>query len=255
MWYWLPMATFVLVHPAWFGGWCWKKITPRLGAQGHIVYTPTLTGLGERDHLASRRVGLGTHVDDIVNVLVFEDLDQVILTANSSAGAVVTAVADRVPERIQRVVYVDAFVPADGERLLDVIPPDRRAAIELLVEQEGGGWLLPRMAAAPWEQYVPAAYQVTDEADLRWMLARLRPTPFGHFTEAVHLTGASERQPRRVYIRCRRWPNSSFDRYASHAQSSPGWDYYQLDSSHVPYITDPDALSAILLKLASASDD
>ena len=133
------MATFVLVHPAWFGGWCWKKITPLLGARGHSVYTQTLTGLGERDHLASNRVGLGTHIDDIITVLVFEDLDRVILTANSSAGAVVTAVADRVPERIQQVVYVDAFVPADGERLLDIIPPDRRAAIEVLVEQEGGG--------------------------------------------------------------------------------------------------------------------
>jgi pimeloyl-ACP methyl ester carboxylesterase len=97
-----------------------------------------------------------------------------------------------VPERVRHLVYVDAFEPASGQRLVDLIPPDRRPAMERLAEQEGGGWLLPRMAAAPWEQFVPAAYQVTDEADLRWMLARLRPTPFGHFTEPVRLNGGKE---------------------------------------------------------------
>lgn len=108
------MATFVLVHPAWFGGWCWNKLAPLLRAAGHAVYAPTLTGLGERAHLASPGIGLGTHVDDVMNVLTFEDLDDVILVGNSSAGVVITAVADRAPERIQQVVYLDAFVPTDG---------------------------------------------------------------------------------------------------------------------------------------------
>lgn len=210
------MATFVLVHPAWFGGWCWRKISRPLAAQGHTVYTPTLTGLGERAHLASAQIGLGTHIDDIINVLLFENLDRVILTANSTAGAVVTAVADRVPERVQQLVYVDAFVPTSGQRLLDIIPPDRRSAMELLAEQEGGGWLLPRFAPAPWEQFVPTAWQVTEQPDLQWLLPRLRPTPLGHFTaEAIHLRHADAPQPRRTYVRCQRWPNSSFDRYAA----------------------------------------
>lgn len=244
------MTTFVLVHPAWFGGWCWRKITPLLVAQGHIVYTPTLTGLGERAHLASPQIGLETHIDDIINVLLFENLDRVILTASSSAGAVVTAVADRVPERIQQLVYVDAFVPVNGQRLLDIIPPDRRSAIELLAEQEGGGWLLPRFTAAPWEQFLPTAWQVTSEPDLQWLLPRLRPTPLRHLTEAINLRHADAPQPRRTYVRCQRWPNLSFDRYAATAQSSPDWDYYQLDSPHLPQITDPDKLAAILLELA-----
>ena len=244
------MATFVLVHPAFFGGWCWRKITRLLAAQGHTVYAPTMTGLGERAHLASPQIGLGTHIDDIINVLLFENLDRVILTANSSAGAVVTVVADRVPERIQQLVYVDAFVPGNGQRLVDIIPPDRWSAMELLAEQEGGGWLLPRFAPAPWEQFVPTAWQVTDQPDLQWLLPRLRPTPLGHFTEAIHLDHADTPQPRRTYVRCQRWPSSSFDRYAATARSSPDWDYYQLDSSHLPQITDPDKLVEILLALA-----
>jgi len=153
--------------------------------------------------------------------------------------------------RVRHLVYVDAFVPASGQRLVDLIPPDRRPAMELLAEQEGGGWLLPRFAPAPWEQFVPTAWQVTDQADLQWMLPRLRPTPLGHFTEAVQLRHPDGPQPRRTYVRCQRWPNASFDRHAAHARSAPDWDYYQLDSSHLPQITDPDSLAAILLRLAA----
>jgi pimeloyl-ACP methyl ester carboxylesterase len=244
------MATFVLVHPAWFGGWCWGKVGPLLRAQGHTVYTPTLTGLGERAHLASPTIGLATHVEDVVNALTFDDLSGVTLVGNSSAGAVITAVADRAPERIQQVVYLDAFVPADGQSLWELIPPDRRPAMEALVESEGDGWLLPRFATAPWEQILPRAWQVTDPADLHWVAARLRPTPFGHFTEPVRLRLPDSQQPRRVYVRCQHWPNPSFDRYAATARSSPAWGSYELATPHLPYITHPDALSAILLKVA-----
>jgi pimeloyl-ACP methyl ester carboxylesterase len=244
------MSTFVLVHPAWFGGWCWKKVARPLRASGHAVHAPTLTGLGERAHLASPGVGLGTHIEDVVNVLTFEDLNDVILVGNSSAGTVITGVADRVPERIDQVVYLDAFLPSDGQSTLDLVPPDRRPAMERLVESEGDGWLLPRFAAAPWEEFVPDAWQVTDEADLQWVLARLRPTPFGHFTEPLQLRRSEVEQPRRVYIRCRGWPHPGFDRYAAAAQSSPSWSCHELATSHLPYITDPDDVTAVLLELA-----
>jgi pimeloyl-ACP methyl ester carboxylesterase len=185
-----------------------------------------------------------------VNVLGFEDLHDVILVGNSSAGAVITGVADRAPERIQQVVYLDAFVPTDGQSLVDLIPPDRRPAMQQLVEQEGDGWLLPRFAPAPWEKFVPEAWQVTDAADLEWVLPRLRPTPFGHFTEPVKLRLSDAERPRRVYIRCRHWPNPGFDRYAATAQASPAWDYGELATSHLPFLTNPDKLSDILLEIA-----
>ena len=181
------MAVLVLVHPAWFGGWCWKKLVPLLEEQGHSVRTPTLTGLGERSHLAHPGIVLQTHIDDVTSMLTYADLREVILAGTSSSGAVISGVADRVPERISQLVYVDAFVPGDGQALLDLILPQRRPAMETLVETEGFGWLLPRFAAQPWEQFVRQAWQVADETDLRWMLARLRPTPFGHFTSPVRL--------------------------------------------------------------------
>jgi pimeloyl-ACP methyl ester carboxylesterase len=109
-------ATFVLIHPAWFGGWCWRKVTPLLRARGHEVYAPTLTGLGERAHLANREIGLATHVEDVVNVLEFEDPRRVILVGNSSGGMVITGVAERVPERLAQVVYLDACVRTGGKR-------------------------------------------------------------------------------------------------------------------------------------------
>jgi pimeloyl-ACP methyl ester carboxylesterase len=101
---------FVLVHPAWFGGWCWKKVAPLLRARGYDVYTPTLTGLGDRAHLARPKIGLNIHIEDVANLLKYEDLSGVVLVGNSSGGMVITGVADRVPELIAHIVYLDAFV-------------------------------------------------------------------------------------------------------------------------------------------------
>jgi pimeloyl-ACP methyl ester carboxylesterase len=244
--------TFVLVHPAWFGGWCWRKVTPFLRARGHAVHTPTLTGFGERAHQATPHVGLATNIDDIVNVLFYEDLDRVVLVGNSSAGAVITGVADRVRERIDRLVYLDAFVPRNGQSVVDLVPSDRRRAMEALVQTEGDGWLLPRFAATQWEQFIPAAWEVTDESDLSWVLARLCPAPFGHFTEPVRLGLSDADMPPRVYVRSR-WPHPGFDGFAKHAQSSSEWTYVACDSSHLPQITDPERLVGVLLEHAGPS--
>ena len=243
------MATFVLIHPAWFGGWCWKKVIPLLHAAGHTVHTPTLTGLGERAHLATPQIGLGINIDDVVNVVLYEGLDRVILVGNSSSGTVITGVADRVPDRIGQLVYLDAFVPRDGQSMLDMIAPARRSALEALVKSEGDGWLLPRFDAPPWEQFVPAAWEVTDDADLQWLLPRLCPTPFGHFSEPVNLHLPDADVPPRAYIRSR-WPHPGLDSYASHAQSSPGWRLAQIDTSHLPYITDAQQLATVLLRVS-----
>ncbi|HWM88263.1 MAG TPA: alpha/beta fold hydrolase [Kofleriaceae bacterium] len=245
------MATFVLVHPAWFGGWCWKKLAPLLEARGHQVYRPTLTGLGERAHLARREVGLDTHVEDVVQVIEFEDLSRVILVGNSSAGLVITGVADRAPERVAQVVYLDAFVPDDGQCVFDLVPPDRRPAMQALVDTEGDGWLLPRFAAPPWNEFVPRAWRVTDEADLRWVLPRLRPTPVGHFTQpARRANPLAERLPR-SYIRCLDFPHPVFDRHAEDARRSDGWTSHDLAAPHLTYVTHPAELAALLLKLAT----
>ena len=246
------MATFVLVHPAWFGGWSWKKLAPLLADAGHSVHTPTLTGLGERSHLAAPDIGLGTHVEDVVQVLLFEDLHDVILVGSSSSGAVITGVAGRAPERIGRIVYLDAFVPTDGQSVVDLIPQERQAARDQLTESEGDGWLVPRFSPQPWEEFVPASWGVTDEADLRWIIDRLRPTPVGHLKEPVQLRSSDADAIPRVYIRTD-WPNGTFDRHAADAESSAGWEVRTLATPHLPQLTHPRELAALLLDLADGS--
>lgn len=242
---------FVLVHPAWHGAWCWKKVAPLLRRRGHQVFTPTLTGLGERSHLARPEIGLEVHVTDVVNVLQYEDLRGVILVGHSSGGMVITGVADRVPDRIAHVVYLDAFVPEHGEALLDLVSVDRRHAMEAMVETEGEGWLLPRFAAPPWETIVREMWGVTDDGDVRWMLERLGPTPFGHFKDAVKRTNPAAEKLPRTCIRCRQFPNPRFDRHAEMAKQSALWRYRELATSHHPAVTMPEALADLLLELAS----
>ena len=242
------MATFVLVHPAWFGGWCWKKVATILRARGNEVFAPTLTGLGERAHQANREVGLGTHIEDVASVLKFEDIRDAILVGNSSGGMVITGVADRMPERIAHVVYLDAFVPEDGQSLFDIVPSERRQPMHELVQKEGDGWLVPRFAPPQWEKFVPEAWHITDQSDLRWVLPRLTATPLGHFTEPVRrINTAAERLPR-TYIRCTVFPNPIFDRYAEIAQSGAGWQHRELATSHLPFITNPLELANVLME-------
>jgi len=181
----------VLVHSAWHGGWCWKKVVPLLRARGCEVHTPTLTGLGERSHLAHSEIGLDDHVLDVVNLIEYENLRRAILVGHSSSGAVVTGVADRVPKRIGRLVYLDAFVPEDGQALIDLIPPERRQGLEQRVLAEGEGWLLPSLTPTPWDEFLLAAWQITDARDRRWMLRRLAPMPFGSAPAAAR--GSAQR--------------------------------------------------------------
>ncbi len=247
----MKQRAFVLVHPAWHGGWCWKKVVPLLRTRGHDVFTPTLTGLGERSHLARPDIGLEAHVGDVVGVLKHEDLRDVVLVGHSSSGAVITGVADRVPDHIGHIVYLDAFVPADGQSVLDLVAADRRQILEELAKTEGGGWLLPRFAPPPWETIVRDMWGVTDDGDIRWLVERLGPTPFGHFKDPVQrVNPAAEKLPR-TYIRCRRYPSARFDQHAEMARRTASWQYRELATSHHPAITAPDNLADLLLELAA----
>jgi len=137
------MATYVLVHGGWDGGWAWRGVARELQAAGHEVFRPTLTGSGERVHLASRDVDLETHVQDIVDLLRYEDLHDVILVGISYAGMVITGVAERTPERIGHLIYLDAWVPEDGQSLLDLIGPEVAAGFAQAAQAYGDGWRLP----------------------------------------------------------------------------------------------------------------
>src|SRR4029450_13175141 len=137
------MTTYLLVHGGWVGGWIWNRVAPILRKAGHDVFTPTLTGLGERAHLANPDIDLATHIQDVVSVLEFEDLKRVVLVGHSYGGMVITGVAERTAERLNHLVYLDAFVPRDGQSVADLVSPELAASFEEGVRLSGDGWRIP----------------------------------------------------------------------------------------------------------------
>ena len=170
------MAAYVLVHGAWHGGWCWKRVLPALQGPGVEIHTPTLTGLGERAHLASRDVSLETHIQDVMGVIESERLADVILVGHSYAGVVVTAVADRMPQRISRLVYLDALVPKSGQSLYDCAGRVFRERIEGLVKTQGEGWYIPLPTAERMGLFL--------QEDIDFTMPRLVPHPARTFCGA-----------------------------------------------------------------------
>ena len=232
------MATFVVAHGAWSAGWAWKKMRPLLRGAGHELWTPTYTGLGERAHLASREVTLDTHIEDVCGLLVIEDLRDIILVGHSYGGMVATGVADREAARIARLVYLDAFVPRDGQSVLDLQPPEIRERIVRAV-LDGDGWRMPPNPPPP----------DTPREDLEWMTPRRMGQPAKTGTQPIRLTGAVERLPR-TYIYCTQpRPGDVFRSFAERAQAE-GWQYFEIDASHNPHITAPDALASMLDEIA-----
>jgi pimeloyl-ACP methyl ester carboxylesterase len=236
------MATFVLVHGGWHGGWCWKKVLPMLQAAGHEVFTPTLTGLGDRAHLARPDVGLATHVQDVANVLEYEDLGGVVLAGHSYGGMVITAVADRAPERVAQLVYLDAFVPEDGQALVDLLPAERREMFLERARATGEGSSVPSPA--------PQIWGVTSDADLAWVRPRLLPQPLATFTEPLRLTRPAASLPR-TYIACTGSPTAAtFRPFVERARADPAWRYRELATGHDAMVTMPQELAGLFLEIA-----
>jgi pimeloyl-ACP methyl ester carboxylesterase len=230
------MATFLICHGAWSAGWAWRKVRPLLRAAGHEVFTPTYTGLGERAHLASRAVNLDTHIADVLGVIDCEDLRDIVLVGHSYGGMVATGVADRARERIARLVYVDAFVPENGQSLLGMEPADVRTRRLEVVAAQGDGWLVPPNPPPP----------DTSPEDMAWIAARRRWQPLGCFTQPLALTHAGSPPPR-TYIYCTRIrPEDTFGQFARRFRTAPGWQVLDLDASHSPNVTAPEALVRIL---------
>jgi pimeloyl-ACP methyl ester carboxylesterase len=233
------MSTIVVVHGAWGGGWAWRKMRAPLRAHSHELFTPTLTGLGERAHLLTRQAGLGMHIADVVAAIEFEDLRDVMLVGHSYGGMVVTGVANRLPGRIARLVYLDAFVPKDGECVYDLLPP---AMVELTKQRiADDGWRLMPSVLPP----------DTPDDDRRWMEKRRLPQAILTHTERISLTPGVP-DPQRSYIYCTRiGPHDTFGPFAQRAKSDPSWRYHEIDASHGPHITAPDALAVLFDRIAA----
>ncbi len=224
------MATFVIVHGGFGGGWEWRDVARFLQADGHDVTRPTLTGLGERSHLVSPALDLDSHVEDVVQHLEYEGLRGVILVGQSYGGMVVTGAADRVPERIARLVYVDGFVPRNGESLFDLAGPElsaslRGAAVAGLVRPPGG---------------TPAGYPA-------WYLERSRAHPLACFEAPIKLDGRGDAIPR-SYVKCLQ---SDVPLEASIERAREGgWPIAEIDTHHDAQVADPKALAGLLTAIA-----
>lgn len=237
------VATFVIVHGAWGGAWSWNKfVVPMLREAGQTVFPVTLTGLGERAHLSSPEVSLDTHIQDVVNTLFYEDLHDVILVGHSYGGNVITGVADRVPERLQQLVYLDAATPSDGQASADSFP-GRREQVEEQAQSVGWGWQVPPGDAPPDQ---PAEI-------VEWARPRRRPMPLKTMTTPVRLTRGETTLPRSfVYCTVGKVPGSGQVARAERVKNDPRWQYFELNTGHNLHYTAPKETVAILLQLANA---
>lgn len=230
------MATFVIVHGAWGGGWEWAEVAGCIRDAGQIVFTPTLTGLGERLHLGGPGTNLDTHIQDVVNVLEFEDLNDVILAGHSSGGMVVTGVADRVPDRLRHVVYIDAMIPRDNQSLLDLIGPELAGWVIDSASERGDGW------------HVPTPDFVDEVPVGPWARGRYVPQPIETMRQRIRLSRDVPDSLSRTFIYCTESDVSGMlEQFAQLARSTPGWRYRELPAIHDAQVTMPRDVAELLL--------
>lgn len=237
------MATYMLIHGGGHGGWCYQPVARRLQAKGHIVYAPSLTGLGERAHLLSDKIDLDFHIQDVVQLLHYEDLRDVIIAGHSYGGMVITGVADRAADRIGHRVYLDAAYPVDGESLLEHAGPMISAARQMAKFIDGVEVVLPP------ELVGPEFYGVTEPAMNAWAKARLSAQPWKCFEQKLSLTNeAAMRAIPESHIICTvTKPGRDMALLTQRAQGRV-WD---IDTGHDLMLTEPDWVAARLLEVAA----
>jgi pimeloyl-ACP methyl ester carboxylesterase len=212
----------------------WQRVARALRAAGHDVHTPSLTGIGERAHLATPDTDLSTHIADVLGVFRYEKFERAVLVGHSYGGMVVTGVADREPNRIATLIYLDAFVPHNGQAMVSLTRAQVREAIE--------------KHAGPVPALPPGAQGMTDAAEIAWVDGRRDPQPRKTFTQAIKLEGAY-RGPR-AYIFCSGYQPTSFAPFAERARSDPAWKYHELQTHHYPHVSMPSETAGVLLNYA-----
>jgi pimeloyl-ACP methyl ester carboxylesterase len=231
-------TTVVLVHGSWHGGWCWRRVADQLERRGNKVYTPTLTGLGERSHLMSAMITLDTHITDVVNVIKWEGLENVVLVGHSYAGFVISGVAERALPSLGSIVFLDAFLPENGQRVVDSSPPDLRATSFAAAAKNEVGRPVP-----------PAKAFGVNEKDQAWVDGKMTPQPTFVSLQPIALTGARDKVAKKTYIRATAFANPAFDNFLAKAKAD-GWRTYGVPCGHDIMVDMPDRLVEILLEVA-----
>jgi len=235
------VSTYVLVHGAWRGSWIWKRVRRMLQAQGHEVFTTTHTGVADRSHVSSPSVNLDTHIADVGNLLRWEELSDVILVGHSYGGCVVSGVADRAPERIGALVYLDAFVLEDGQCLNDMLPPEVRSARIAEANEVGDGWRLPPISAEE--------FNVNPE-DRDWVNRQSTMQSLACFEQPLRLTGALRQITNVTYILASDWSPSPFPQFYEKAKAR-GWKTTTIHCGHDVMLDRPAELTRELLAVSA----
>jgi pimeloyl-ACP methyl ester carboxylesterase len=235
------MGTFVLCHGAWTGGWVWRSVAEQLRDKGHKVFTPTLTGLGERVHLAHPDVDLETHITDVINVIHYELLTDVILVGYSYSGIVITGVANRIAERILHCVYLDAFIPGDGQAIANLIDQDTAAAILNSAKGIEGGWLV-------------SANMEPDDP----LYSRATPQPIKTVTQPIRLSDMPTQLPHSfIYLTEDKQKDPllrPITEAAQRVKADSDWQYYELKADHNAVVNSSEQVAKLLLTIATQAE-
>jgi pimeloyl-ACP methyl ester carboxylesterase len=234
------MSTYVLVHGAWRGGWIWKRVRRALQTQGHEVFTPSLTGLADRAHLLSPHVDLETHITDVTNLIRWEELTDVVLCGHSYGGCVVSGVADRIPDRIGALVYLDAFAPENGQSLHDTLPPEVRDAQLEGARQFGEGWRVPPITAEEFN---------VNAADRDWLNRQSTMQPLATFQQPLRLTGGINNIGNVTFILANGWSPSPFPQFYEKAKAK-GWKTLTMECGHDVMLDEPEELTEAFLAVS-----
>lgn len=241
------MATFVLVHGAWHGGWCYRDTAQALRAAGHTVFTPTHSGVGERSHQSNEAITLETHIRDVCGCIEFEELNDVILCGHSYGGMVITGVADRMPECVKALVYLDAFVPENGESLIDLL--NKALAPEVAAAFVGGFRGAALAGRSGQTQPIPAEVFNIAQANRAWVDRRCRPQALATFETPALLSGDLAKVKQRLFILADGWDPSPFRHFAAKFEGQPGWRVTKLVCSHDVMVDMPQELARELMTL------
>ena len=230
--------TFVFVSGAFCGGWIWRRVTDRLEQGGHKVFAPSLTGLGERSHLLSKDVNLDTHIADVVNLIKWESLENVCLVAWSYAGFVGSGALESIGDRVSSIVWLDAYIPADGQKVADFAVESVRNGIQTAIDKgEAGVRGLAKISSAA----------IVAERDRAFVESRATPHPVGAYLQQIKLSGALQRVAKKTYIRLPKFPQPAFDKALADCKSDKSWATFELpDVGHIAMLDAPDRVSELI---------
>jgi len=230
--------TFVLIHGAWLGGWCWRRVSDLLEKKGHKVFSPTLTGLGERSHLLSKDINLDTHVTDIVNVIKWENLTDICLVAHSYGGWPGSGALEQIGSNVSSIVWLDAFKPENGQKPVDFTSFSKA----VLASAEKGEVSIPAPKAGP---------VLVNENDRAWLDSKATAQPMGTYLQPIKLSGALGKVAKKTYIRIPRFPSPAFDKALAECKADKTWNTIEnATSGHVVMMDAPEWLADQLLKAA-----